>query len=683
MDLKHILVLTLCVFVYVLSEEDEPKKKKGAKKKTFRNKFLHVFKNERFHITDEARDAAFRECNPFDFRYIYDVEDDDFEPDNCHYMECVDKKYEQKECADGKQVSLMFKRRYDFKGRGSSSNPCTQPSQLCKRSLADKGILPIDVKICGIELVFNVDISCSITMADKKKVQKFIWRAVRSLPIRSVLTQVGILTFAKSVIPVAHLNSYPRKKNLLKAVDEMQLDVPQSECGTSTWLALKNAREEYFHEDNGLRPDRTKVMIVITDGETWPNDMKEETLREAKLNQAAGIISFVIALPNIKLQGLAGQDEWRAIATGDGDDNIFYMESFNQLSKYHISEYKYTSMSIWCLITVVCVALPPTVLGNRFVHNIFDLVPGGVSQKFHRVGEREEYDKQCNLHEPNARFMYHIPDLNIEPDDCHYFECVGQHYERKQCEDGKSVSDMMKYKYNYTGKGQNFNPCTKPNTKCKRTLADKGIVPLDVKVCGIDLVFAVDISCSITMENKQIVKQFIYSAAKLLRIRSVYTLMGILSFAKTVYPVAHMNSYTRKRQLLNAIADMNLEIKGEDCGTSTWLALKNAREEYFHEDNGMREGYQNVLIVITDGETYPANMTSETKREAAINHMPKYGIKSMVIALPNIRRFGLSGIDEWQAIASGDGDENIFNMNSFQQLKESLNMIIKRACKIL
>ncbi|CAH1792226.1 unnamed protein product [Owenia fusiformis] len=285
----------------------------------------------------QADFAGGDKCNPNTLKYQYDHDESEYEQDDCYYYECTSaKKFERMPCPDGMGVTDLFKDKWNNYGMGQTYKPCTKANSECTRSLADKGITDIKIPICGLDFVFAVDISCSINPDDKEKVRRFLESVVRRIPVRPPFSQVGIILFSKTVYDIAQLNSFVRRGQLLKVIKEMEMT--PKECATATYLALKYAREVTFNEQNGARKGKKKVLIVVTDGMTYPVDKKNETLNMARANIRANITSYVVACPNLKAGGLIGHDEWNKIATGNDPDpvgvmdpNVFALDTFDQL----------------------------------------------------------------------------------------------------------------------------------------------------------------------------------------------------------------------------------------------------------------------------------------------------------------------------------------------------------------
>ncbi|CAH1791588.1 unnamed protein product [Owenia fusiformis] len=239
----------------------------------------------------------------------------------CFFRECKGSKFSDPiRCRDGLGVpdevlNEVFPPKY----------PCTKPMKECKATLSDKGVTNVNVDVCGIDLIWVVDISCSISNADKLKVKNFILAATKQLPVRPPFTQVGALAFSEKAYHILYMNSYNNKNKVLKALSIMPLT--PDKCATATYEALYETRVTYLSKSRGNRPDKPDIVVVLTDGKTHPPEKAPETILRAKELKATGAQVFVLSLPNIKT--LPGTDEWRAIASSE--KNIYTLDSFDAL----------------------------------------------------------------------------------------------------------------------------------------------------------------------------------------------------------------------------------------------------------------------------------------------------------------------------------------------------------------
>ncbi|CAH1791281.1 unnamed protein product [Owenia fusiformis] len=292
-----------------------------------------------------------------------------------------------------------------------------------------------------------------------------------------------------------------------------------------------------------------------------------------------------------------------------------------------------------------------------------------------------------------AKYLSGNPITREKISKCQYFTCSpGGIYKKHSCPNGLAVQVSVRRKWQYDRTGVDYMPCTRISLGCVKPIAGNGtgqISDTPVEICGIDLVFAADISCSISPANKAKVKKFIIAASSSIPVRSQYSRIGVLTFSDKVYHVAYMNEFTRQSQLIERLKAMTTEPLA--CGTRTDEGLREAREKYFSKMFGSRPDRQKVLIVLSDGFTYPTSFQKDTFYQANLIH--KANIQTHVVGLPNLKllnppkdakgkatnRFTPEAArEEWLKIASKP--ENVFTLSSFDQLFLQLNQIVKTAC---
>ncbi|NXV83904.1 ITA2 protein, partial [Atlantisia rogersi] len=114
-----------------------------------------------------------------------------------------------------------------------------------------------------IDIVVVCDESNSIYPWDA--VRAFLKKFVQGLDIGPNKTQVGLIQYANNPRVVFNLNTYQTKEEIVKAMEGT------SQKGgdlTNTFKAIDNARQFAFSPESGGRPTATKVMVVVTDGES-------------------------------------------------------------------------------------------------------------------------------------------------------------------------------------------------------------------------------------------------------------------------------------------------------------------------------------------------------------------------------------------------------------------------------
>ncbi|NXF90312.1 ITA2 protein, partial [Eubucco bourcierii] len=114
-----------------------------------------------------------------------------------------------------------------------------------------------------IDVVVVCDESNSIYPWDA--VRAFLKKFVQGLDIGFNKTQVGLIQYANDPRVVFNLNTYQTKDEVVKA---MEGTYQKGGDLTNTFKAIDNARQFAFSPESGGRPTATKVMVVVTDGES-------------------------------------------------------------------------------------------------------------------------------------------------------------------------------------------------------------------------------------------------------------------------------------------------------------------------------------------------------------------------------------------------------------------------------
>jgi len=174
------------------------------------------------------------------------------------------------------------------------------------------------------DIILVLDESTSIVDGDPQfdnwnvQILGFAKRIAGAFPIGRNLTQVGLLKFSTGAEVVFHLNRYGDRDSLLRAIDNV--DIHGGE--TNIAAALRTARRQMFTVSNGTRPGVPKILILLTDG--YSNREALQTLREADLTKAAGIIIYTVGVTHE-----VNQEELRQIASNR--TYFFFASNFTQL----------------------------------------------------------------------------------------------------------------------------------------------------------------------------------------------------------------------------------------------------------------------------------------------------------------------------------------------------------------
>ncbi|XP_074851682.1 integrin alpha-2 [Carettochelys insculpta] len=106
-------------------------------------------------------------------------------------------------------------------------------------------------------------------------VREFLKKFVQGLDIGPTKTQVGLIQYANKPRVVFSLNSYRTKDEVVEAMSQT---FQGSGVLTNTFQAINYARAHAFSTESGGRPTATKVMVVVTDGESHDGSSLNEVI---------------------------------------------------------------------------------------------------------------------------------------------------------------------------------------------------------------------------------------------------------------------------------------------------------------------------------------------------------------------------------------------------------------------
>ncbi|KAG8131116.1 hypothetical protein E2320_017684 [Naja naja] len=124
-------------------------------------------------------------------------------------------------------------------------------------------------------------------------VKDFLKKFILGLDIGPTKTQVGLIQYGNYPRVVFNLNTYTDKKAVEQAMLDEKLLVQEGGDQTNTFRAIEYARQHAFSKEAGGRPTASKVMVVVTDGESHDGSMLSEVI--AKCN-SDNITRFGIAV---------------------------------------------------------------------------------------------------------------------------------------------------------------------------------------------------------------------------------------------------------------------------------------------------------------------------------------------------------------------------------------------------
>uniref|UniRef100_A0A8D0DZM6 Integrin alpha-2 n=1 Tax=Salvator merianae TaxID=96440 RepID=A0A8D0DZM6_SALMN len=175
----------------------------------------------------------------------------------------------------------------------------------------------------AIDVVIVCDESNSIYPWEA--VKAFLEKFAQGLDIGPTKTQVGLIQYGSFPRVVFNLNTYPNKEDVEKAM----LQTYQSGgVYTNTFKAIEYARQNAFSKEAGGRTTASKVMVVVTDGESHDGSNLKEVI--AKCNED-NITRFGIAVLGHLIRNKKDTEklikEIKAIASHPTDNYFFNVSS--------------------------------------------------------------------------------------------------------------------------------------------------------------------------------------------------------------------------------------------------------------------------------------------------------------------------------------------------------------------
>lgn len=153
--------------------------------------------------------------------------------------------------------------------------PTTTVKQACGQKPAD--------------IVFLLDASESELAEGFAKEIQFVYNFARKFHIGPQNVQFSSVTFSSNVRNDFFLNTYSNRHDVLNAIQK----ISYMQGGTNTSFGLKFVRDNSFKPQNGARTNATKIVIVITDGQSADS---AATKHEAQLLHHQGVLVYAVGV---------------------------------------------------------------------------------------------------------------------------------------------------------------------------------------------------------------------------------------------------------------------------------------------------------------------------------------------------------------------------------------------------
>lgn len=168
------------------------------------------------------------------------------------------------------------------------------------------------------DILFLIDSSSSIWPLHFRDIVQFTLKVIDLFDVSPNKTRIGVTLYSDDVKPVLHLDNQLNSKELKNTIS----NIHQLKGGTETGKALKHARENEFNENYSRKTAASKVIILLTDGQSI---RPEDTLTEAKKLKEENITVFVIGIGN-----RTDREELKTIASSARHQ--YNLQDYNALS---------------------------------------------------------------------------------------------------------------------------------------------------------------------------------------------------------------------------------------------------------------------------------------------------------------------------------------------------------------
>ncbi|XP_064833554.1 integrin alpha-2-like [Oncorhynchus masou masou] len=131
------------------------------------------------------------------------------------------------------------------------------------------------LQTCGGPMDIAIVLDGSNSIYPWPPVVAFLKKLLENLDIGPDNTQVSIIQYAVDPGFEFYLNSYKTKDSIIAAAANIH---QKSGLETNTFRAIEFARRQAFLPTNGARPGASKVMVVVTDGESHDKGLKDDVI---------------------------------------------------------------------------------------------------------------------------------------------------------------------------------------------------------------------------------------------------------------------------------------------------------------------------------------------------------------------------------------------------------------------
>uniref|UniRef100_A0A673B4S1 VWFA domain-containing protein n=2 Tax=Sphaeramia orbicularis TaxID=375764 RepID=A0A673B4S1_9TELE len=560
------------------------------------------------------------------------------------------------------------------------------------------------------DIVFLVDGSTSIGPQSFQEVRNFLHNIIEVLDIGRNKIRVGLAQYSDDTYQEFLLNEHTDKNSLLAAVETL----PYRTGGTETGKALDFIREKYFTARAGSRVNERvpQIAVVLTDGES----VDDVELPARQLRQH-GVTVFAIGV------GDAVRSQLQAIANWPPDDFLLTIDNYQGLRGRTEKLLRSVCISVERQQTALQDRFADTFFlvdssisqqqFNLFRSELVKLINQvNASAPTYRIGLAQfDQDTRVDFYLNTFRNRQQIvnkvrrfrltPPTNGQPlrlgsallsaQDFYTSDRGGRADQGsrqflvvvsgKESDDpviraarkikskgvtvvGMSAGATEETLQQFASPGYVFTSPRVTSLKNTIMIEKKEEVTEDCKGANVaDIVFIVDESGSIGDSNFQLIRTFLHSIVSSLDVGLNRVRVGIVTYSDSATPHVYLDTFRDKAEALQFIKTLPYR-RG---GTNTGAALNFTRDNIFIEEKGSRKDFQQVAVIITDGQSQ--DDVSEAARSLRDKNVNVYAV-----GIEN------ADITELEKMASHPPSTHVFNVTSFTDLKPLKTELQRTLC---
>ncbi|XP_070768321.1 collagen alpha-6(VI) chain-like [Enoplosus armatus] len=571
-------------------------------------------------------------------------------------------------------------------------------------------------KVTVADIVFLVDGSSSIGIANFQEVRQFLRSVVLGLDISPDKVRIGLAQYSDDAYQEFLLKDHMDKQSLLAEVDTF----PYRTGGTQTGKAIDFLLTQYFTKEAGSRASQRvpQIAVVITDG-----DSTDDVVLPAQRLRQHGVIVFGIGV------GQANLKELGTIANRPSERFLFTIDSYQALQRLTEG-----------LLQTVCVSVEDQrqALAEKFADMFFLVDSGVTAAEFQQVrsvltrlsnqvnigssayrmglaqyGQDIKVEFLLNAHqtkEETQNAVKRFRQRRLQPNEprnlgsalqhasTHFFTSeagsrADQGYRQFLVVLSGKDSDDPVYKESRLIKSsgvtvvgmslgasmaeirliatapyiyQSISNAVPTLRAIFETEEENTTLTGDCKAANVaDIVFIVDESGSIGTPNFQLVRTFLHSIVSGLEVSPSRVRVGIVMYNDRPTAQVYLNTFNDKNELLKFIKILPYH----GGGTNTGAAIKFTQENVFVKQRGSRKdkGVQQVAVVITDGE-------SQDNVSTAAANLRRAGVTVYAVGVKDANKAQLT------EVASYPTNKHTFVVDSFAKLKSLEQSLQKSLC---